>query len=90
VSDDSSNDLTGLDRLSRAAEHVPGAEAALDRLAMPLEMRALRLALDRDDGARLHLPAWRCRYDDALGPTKGGLRFHPGSMPRRSSASPSR
>lgn len=68
---------TGLDRLAAVARRVPGAAAVIDRLAMPLEMRALRLALDRDDGSRLYLPAWRCRYDDALGPTKGGLRFHP-------------
>ena len=78
MSEENSNDPSGFDRLRRAAEHVPGAEAALARLAMPLEMRALRLALDRDDGTRTYLPAWRCRYDDALGPTKGGLRFHQG------------
>jgi glutamate dehydrogenase (NADP+) len=68
---------SGLDRLAVAAAHVPGAEAVLERLAMPKEMRAVRLAVDRDDGSRMFLPAWRCRYDDALGPTKGGVRFHP-------------
>jgi glutamate dehydrogenase (NADP+) len=68
----------GYKRLAAAAEHVERADAVLDRLAAPLEMRELRLALDSDDGTRRYVPAWRCRYDDALGPTKGGLRFHPG------------
>ena len=30
-----------------------------------------------DDGSRKSFMAWRCRYDDTRGPTKGGIRFHP-------------
>jgi glutamate dehydrogenase (NADP+) len=30
-----------------------------------------------DDGSRKSFLAWRCRYDDTRGPTKGGIRFHP-------------
>lgn len=32
-----------------------------------------------DDGSRRSFVAWRCRYDDTRGPTKGGIRFHPAS-----------
>src|SRR3546814_17638895 len=32
-----------------------------------------------DDGSRKSFLAWRCRYDDTRGPTKGGIRFHPES-----------
>jgi len=32
-----------------------------------------------DDGSRKSFLAWRCRYDDTRGPTKGGIRFHPDS-----------
>ena len=32
-----------------------------------------------DDGSRKSFVAWRCRYDDTRGPTKGGIRFHPAS-----------
>ena len=32
-----------------------------------------------DDGSRKSFMAWRCRYDDTRGPTKGGIRFHPES-----------
>lgn len=31
---------------------------------------------NNDDGPR-YLDAWRCRHNDWLGPTKGGIRFHP-------------
>ena len=30
-----------------------------------------------DDGSRRAFKAWRCRYDDTRGPTKGGIRYHP-------------
>ncbi|MFQ5984542.1 MAG: Glu/Leu/Phe/Val dehydrogenase [Alphaproteobacteria bacterium] len=30
-----------------------------------------------DDGSRRGFKAFRCRYDDTRGPTKGGIRFHP-------------
>jgi len=30
-----------------------------------------------DDGSRKSFIAWRCRYDDTRGPTKGGIRYHP-------------
>jgi len=29
-----------------------------------------------DDGSSKSYSAWRCRCDDTLGPTKGGIRFH--------------
>ncbi len=32
-----------------------------------------------DDGSRKSFLAWRWRYDDTRGPTKGGIRFHPRS-----------
>jgi len=31
-----------------------------------------------DDGSTRYFEAYRCRYNDILGPTKGGIRFHPG------------
>jgi glutamate dehydrogenase (NADP+) len=29
------------------------------------------------DGSLRHFPAYRCRYNDLLGPAKGGIRYHP-------------
>jgi glutamate dehydrogenase (NADP+) len=36
------------------------------------------LPVRRDDGSTSHFTAFRSRYNDSLGPTKGGIRFHPG------------
>ena len=30
-----------------------------------------------DDGSTRHFTGYRCRYNSTLGPTKGGIRFHP-------------
>ncbi len=39
----------------------------------------VRLMIRMDDGSRKSFIAWRCRYDDTRGPTKGGIRYHPDS-----------
>ncbi|MGB1587058.1 MAG: Glu/Leu/Phe/Val family dehydrogenase [Thermoplasmatota archaeon] len=36
------------------------------------------LPLRRDDGSVEMVPAFRCQYNNALGPYKGGIRYHPG------------
>lgn len=64
-------------RLFDAAE-ADGAPAELfEALKYPQETTAISLPLRRDDGSLTLVKAWRCRYSDHLGPTKGGLRFHP-------------
>ncbi|MBY5558913.1 Glu/Leu/Phe/Val dehydrogenase, partial [Rhizobium leguminosarum] len=40
-------------------------------------MTQARLSIRMDDGSTKCFLAFRCRYDDSLGPTKGGIRFHP-------------
>lgn len=40
-------------------------------------MLSVRLMIRMDDGSRRSFVAWRCRYDDTRGPTKGGIRYHP-------------
>ena len=46
-------------------------------LAYPSETLSASLRVRMDDGSLRSFPAWRCRYNDVLGPTKGGIRFHP-------------
>lgn len=48
-----------------------------EALKYPKETVAASIPLRRDDRSLMLLKAWRCRYSDHLGPTKGGLRFHP-------------
>ncbi len=54
-------------------------DEVLQALHYPKETLAANLLLRHDDGSLSSHKAWRCRYNDALGPTKGGIRFHPDS-----------
>jgi glutamate dehydrogenase (NADP+) len=70
--------LTGaLTRLETAARHVAIDQDVLEKLRYPKETLSARLMIRMDDGSRRSFLAWRCRYDDTRGPTKGGIRFHP-------------
>lgn len=72
--------LTGaLSRLDEAAKHVDVDTEVLEKLKYPKETLSVRLSVRMDDGSRRSFPAWRCRYDDTRGPTKGGIRYHPNS-----------
>ena len=48
-----------------------------EELKLPRETLAATLLIRMDDGSRRAFKAWRCRYNDRRGPTKGGVRFHP-------------
>jgi glutamate dehydrogenase (NADP+) len=66
-----------LSRLHDAAAHVSIDPDVLEKLKYPRETLKVRLMIRMDDGSRKSFLAWRCRYDDTRGPTKGGIRFHP-------------
>lgn len=66
-----------LSQLEKAARHTPVPEEVLDSLRFPREVLSARLTIRMDNGSRRSFQAWRCRYDDTRGPTKGGIRFHP-------------
>ena len=68
-----------LTRLDEAARHVEIDGDVLEKLKYPRETTKARLLIRMDDGSRKSFLAWRCRYDDTRGPTKGGIRFHPES-----------
>jgi len=68
-----------LTRLDEAARHVEIDADVLEKLKYPRETTKARLLIRMDDGSRKSFLAWRCRYDDTRGPTKGGIRFHPES-----------
>lgn len=64
-------------RMHRAAEKLDLAGETVQRLDYPAETLAFSIPLRRDDGSLTQLKGWRCRYNSTLGPTKGGIRFHP-------------
>jgi glutamate dehydrogenase (NADP+) len=66
-------------RLDEAARHLDLDADVLEKLKYPRETTKVRLMIRMDDGSRKSFMAWRCRYDDTRGPTKGGIRFHPDS-----------
>ena len=47
-------------------------------LKQPLSSFEVAVRLTRDDGTVQMFNGYRVQHNDALGPTKGGLRFHPG------------
>jgi glutamate dehydrogenase (NADP+) len=63
-------------RLYSAAEHLDIHEDVIETLKYPRETLAASLIVRMDDGSLKAFKAWRCRYDDTRGPTKGGIRFH--------------
>lgn len=66
-----------LSHLEEAARHIQVHPEVLEKLRYPKELLTTRLMIRMDDGSRRSFRAWRCRYDDTRGPTKGGIRYHP-------------
>ncbi|MCO5081218.1 MAG: Glu/Leu/Phe/Val dehydrogenase [Rhizobiaceae bacterium] len=78
MADDSLLD-NALVRLDEAAAHLNIDPDVIEKLKYARETTKVRLMIRMDDGSRKSFLAWRCRYDDTRGPTKGGIRFHPDS-----------
>ena len=64
-------------RLREAATHIEVDPDVMEKLKYPKETLSASLLVRMDDGSRRSFKAWRCRYDDTRGPTKGGIRYHP-------------
>ena len=52
-------------------------EAMYELLKEPLRMLQVRIPVKMDDGTTKVFTAFRAQHNDAVGPTKGGVRFHP-------------
>jgi glutamate dehydrogenase (NADP+) len=79
ITEDRGNSLfdgTG-SRLLAAADVSQVSDDALERLRLPLSVLKVSIPVRMDDGSLRSFPGYRVRYDDTLGPTKGGVRFHP-------------
>jgi glutamate dehydrogenase (NAD(P)+) len=64
-------------QLDQAAE-IMGLDPATHKLLRrPLRELHVTLPVQMDDGTTEVFQGFRVQYNDALGPTKGGLRFHP-------------
>lgn len=64
-------------QLDSAAELLDLDPAIHDLLRWPLRELHVTLPVKMDDGSTRVFHGYRVQYNDARGPTKGGLRFHP-------------
>src|SRR5436305_3322459 len=53
----------------------------LDRMAEPERVITFRVAWENDAGEVQINRAWRVQFNGAIGPYKGGMRFHPTGTP---------
>jgi len=59
------------------ADHLQIPEAERDRLKFPKRSMAVALPIHLDDGSVKVFSGYRVQHHLTLGPTKGGLRYHP-------------
>lgn len=52
-------------------------EGVYELLKEPLRMLTVRIPVRMDDGSVKVFTGYRAQHNDAVGPTKGGVRFHP-------------
>jgi glutamate dehydrogenase (NADP+) len=65
-------------RLENANQVFPLSEDVAEHLRHPKATLGVSIPVRMDDGSLRVFQGYRCRYDDTRGPTKGGIRFHPG------------
>lgn len=65
-----------LDNLQRAGAALGLASSDLDKLANPHNIIETNLKIDTENGPEI-FPAYRVQWNNARGPFKGGIRFHP-------------
>jgi glutamate dehydrogenase (NADP+) len=66
-----------LSHLDRAAEYSTADIETLQRLRHPQNILVISIPVRMDDGSLQIFQGYRVRHNDARGPTKGGIRFHP-------------
>lgn len=78
VADASLNPYLRAQQSFKEAVEILGLETAVfDLLKQPMRFFEVAVPVVRDDGSLEVFTGYRSQHNDALGPTKGGLRFHP-------------
>lgn len=63
--------------IRRALEKLGYSEEVYELLKEPLRMLTVKIPVRMDDGSVKVFTGYRAQHNDAVGPTKGGIRFHP-------------
>ncbi|MED4958687.1 Glu/Leu/Phe/Val dehydrogenase, partial [Paenibacillus macerans] len=78
INAESGNVFTSTQQLIRTALQTMNEPAAMyELLKEPLRMLTVRIPVKMDDGSVKVFTGYRAQHNDAVGPTKGGVRFHP-------------
>ena len=64
-------------QIKRACEQLGAEPAAYEILKQPERLIEVAIPVKMDDGSIKVFQGWRSQHSTALGPAKGGLRFHP-------------
>ncbi|KHD85792.1 Glu/Leu/Phe/Val family dehydrogenase [Heyndrickxia ginsengihumi] len=63
--------------IHEALERLGYPEEVYELLKEPLRMLTVKIPVKMDDGSTKVFTGYRAQHNDAVGPTKGGVRFHP-------------
>ena len=66
-----------LAQMEQAREYVDIDDGIYERLKSPERTLSVSLPVRMDDGSVEVFDAYRCQFDSARGPYKGGIRYHP-------------
>ncbi|ADG06677.1 Glu/Leu/Phe/Val dehydrogenase [Kyrpidia tusciae DSM 2912] len=66
------------EQIERAAEHLGIPRNAVEIMKRPKRALIVHFPVKMDDGTIRVFEGYRVQHNDAIGPTKGGIRFHPG------------
>ncbi|WIV11981.1 Glu/Leu/Phe/Val dehydrogenase [Proteiniborus sp. MB09-C3] len=65
-------------QIRSACDKLGAEEAVYELLKQPLRTLEVNFPVKMDDGSIRVFTGYRAQHNDALGPAKGGVRFHPG------------
>lgn len=63
--------------IKEALEKLGYPDEVYELLKEPIRMMTVRIPIRMDDGSIKIFTGYRAQHNDAVGPTKGGVRFHP-------------
>jgi len=66
-----------LEQVDEAVPYLKVEPEYVDMIKEPKEVLELTIPLRMDDGSIQMIKAWRSHHNNALGPYKGGVRYHP-------------
>ncbi|MDA1674704.1 Glu/Leu/Phe/Val family dehydrogenase [Bacillus cereus group sp. TH152-1LC] len=63
--------------IHKALEKLGYSEETFELLKEPVRMLTVKIPVRMDDGSTKIFTGYRAQHNDSVGPTKGGVRFHP-------------